>query len=106
MHTVSIALLAVTALVAQVGFFSNATPPVRYRHNATLTVDLQDQAAISRTCQSLFGRPPPGAQTNACFTGERAILPNPCTFPKSDIYAHLLCHELAHRNGWPATHGP
>jgi antirestriction protein ArdC len=32
-------------------------------------------------------------------------MPNPCAFPDSDAYAHLLCHELGHANGWPPTHG-
>jgi antirestriction protein ArdC len=44
-------------------------------------------------------------KTNACATGERLVLPNPCAFGSNDRYAALLCHELGHANGWPPTHG-
>jgi hypothetical protein len=41
----------------------------------------------------------------ACASGRRITMPNPCDYPAGDEYAALLCHELGHLNGWPATHG-
>jgi hypothetical protein len=31
--------------------------------------------------------------------------PNPCPLALRDLYAAILCHEIGHLNGWPATHG-
>ena len=39
----------------------------------------------------------------ACEKGGTLIMPNPCLYPEMkdvDSYAHLLCHEKAHINGW------
>jgi len=44
-------------------------------------------------------------KTDACETGGRIIAPNPCSFPDTDAYARILCHEIGHANGWPSTHG-
>ena len=68
-------------------------------------VQRADQGEIQRVCEAKFGAPPAGMRTNACDTGERMVMPNPCNFPDTDRYAHLLCHELGHANGWPPTHG-
>ena len=38
-------------------------------------------------------------------SGGRVIAPNPCSYPETDLYARILCHEIGHANGWPATHG-
>jgi hypothetical protein len=40
-----------------------------------------------------------GCQTRALIT-----LANPCEIEASGWYARTLCHELAHANGWSATH--
>ena len=84
--------------------FSDARPPVRFQGDATVKLEITDQAGIERACHPLFGAPPAGMKTDACQTGDRVILPNPCTFPESDRYAALLCHELAHANGWSRNH--
>ncbi len=85
--------------------FSDSRPPERLQGDATTVVQFTHQAGIDASCQSLFGAPPPGMKTNACFTGKKIIMPNPCAFPDSDPYAHMLCHELGHVNGWPPNHG-
>jgi hypothetical protein len=100
------AVVAAAAVVAKPGLYNDGTPPKRFRHDATITVQLTDQPGINRDCQALFGKPPPGSKTNACYTGTKAIMPNPCDYPATDAYAHMLCHELGHANGWPSTHGP
>ena len=105
MSDVPIALLG--ALVAGLGatLFSNSAPPERYTRDASLVLSISDQAGIEQTCQPLFGVPPPGRKTLGCTVGDTVTLPNPCTFPETETYARMLCHELGHVNGWPATHG-
>ena len=96
---------AATALAPNSTVLSDVTPPARYQGDATMTVQATDQAGINAACNPLFGAPPAGMKTNACATGRRVVVPNPCRFDQSDRYAHLLCHELGHVNGWPSTHG-
>ncbi len=97
------AAFAAALVAAGANLFSDDRPPERYRANAAFTVELKDQAGIDRSCQPLFGEPPKGMKTDACATGERVILPNPCDYPE-ESYARMLCHELGHVNGWPPTH--
>jgi hypothetical protein len=100
-------LLAVAAitLAPNSTTISDARPPQRFHDDRTVTVQFTDQTGINRVCHPRFGAPPAGMKTNACATGKRVVAPNPCEFDQSDAYAHLLCHELGHMNGWPATHG-
>lgn len=85
--------------------YSDRTPPVRFQGDATVSLELSDQQGIDRRCHPRFGAPPAGMKTDACEMDGRVVAPNPCTYPDSDAYAHLLCHELGHVNGWPRTHG-
>lgn len=98
---------AATTIAAAAGStpFSDGRPPERFQSDRTLVIEMRDQAGISGQCQALFGKPPQGMKTNACYTGDKLIMPNPCSFPPTDTYAHMLCHELGHANGWPSTHG-
>jgi hypothetical protein len=96
--------LLIAAAVAATPY-SDARPPVTLQQNRTVTVEFAGQGRINSVCHSLFGAPPAGMKTNACATGQRLMLPNPCAFGPSDRYAALLCHELGHANGWPSTHG-
>ncbi|MGZ8363994.1 MAG: hypothetical protein ACXW3D_08730 [Caulobacteraceae bacterium] len=86
--------------------FSDGLPPSRYRSQADITtlLEVTNQPGIDKACSALFTPPPPGMKTNACFTGQKIIMPNPCDFP-NETYAKLLCHEMGHVNGWPSTHG-
>jgi hypothetical protein len=105
-HFLAIASAAVAInLAPHSALFSDATPPARFQHDRTITLEFAQGSDITRECQGRFGVPPAGYKTNACYTGTRAIMPNPCTFPQTDGYAHMLCHELGHANGWPRTHG-
>jgi hypothetical protein len=78
---------------------------VRFQHNATVILTTADQDGINRACLPDFGAAPEGMKTDACEIGGKVIAPNPCSYPETDSYAHLLCHEIGHANGWPATHG-
>jgi hypothetical protein len=99
------AALAVALPVSQPSLYSDAVPPARFQHNATVELEIAGQQKIDQTCHSLFGQPPTGMKTDACTTGRHLILPDPCAKAATESYARLLCHELAHANGWPSTHG-
>ena len=98
------AVLAAVAAPSAPALFSDAKPPARFQGPTTVVLQVTDQAGIDRVCHPLFGKPPAGMKTDACHTGEKVVLPNPCTFPQSDGYARMLCHELGHANGWSANH--
>jgi hypothetical protein len=100
-----LAVLIAAALAVHSTPFSDGRPPSAFQHDATVTVEFAGQQKIDDTCHPLFGAPPKGMRTMACDTGKKVLMPNPCTYPESDRYAHLLCHELGHVNGWPPTHG-
>ena len=97
-------LAAAAALLPGAGAFSDGRPPERFQGDATVQLEVTDQAGVDRVCQPLFGKPPAGAKTVACQTGRRVIAPNPCLYP-TETYAQMLCHELGHANGWASTHG-
>ena len=101
---VVLAAAAAVALPPNSTPYSDGRPPARYQGGATVMLQTTDQAGINSTCQALFGAPPAGMKMNACNTGERIVMPNPCDYP-NEAYAKLLCHELGHANGWPMTHG-
>jgi hypothetical protein len=101
----AIVLSAALALAPHSTPFSDGRPPAVFQHGATFTLEVAGQEQIDDTCHPLFGDPPKGMRTMACDTGQKVLMPNPCSFPDSDRYAHLLCHELGHVNGWPPTHG-
>lgn len=96
---------AAVATATAPSLYSDARPPVRFQSDATVSLQLSNQAGIDRACHPLFGPPPAGMKTDACEVAGRIVAPNPCAYPDTDAYAHLLCHELGHANGWPRTHG-
>jgi hypothetical protein len=85
--------------------YSNERPPERFQGNATIVLTTADQTGVDQACLAQFGPAPEGMKTDACETGGRIFAPNPCSFPETDLYARILCHEIGHANGWPATHG-
>lgn len=80
-------------------------PPARFAGGNAARVYFTTQAVINRKCDDIPD--PPGFYTEACSSGPHPntiYAPNPCAFPAGDDYARLLCHELAHLNGWPESH--
>lgn len=76
-------------------------PPVRYRGTGMVIVIYGSQALIDKEC----GKAPKNFVTEACASEQREVLPDPCTFPKTDDYARIACHENAHFfRDWPETH--
>jgi hypothetical protein len=103
---IRVLLVVLLSASAPISLFTDAPPPERFQNNTHFTIEVADQTRIDAVCQGQFGAPPSGMKTDACTTAGRVLMPNPCTFSKSDAYARLLCHEMAHVNGWPSTHGP
>lgn len=87
------------------GLVNDATPPERFRSDASSRVTYLPPEAVDRACAP---EPRPcGVVYYGCATHGRVTLPNPCAAQfAGERFAELACHELGHVNGWPATHGP
>lgn len=76
-------------------------PPQRYQGDVAVVTVFSRQAIIEQC----------GAEAIvACaktYTNGTVILfvPNPCVLAGKELYATILCHEIGHVSGWPATHG-
>src|SRR5690348_11399041 len=76
--------------------------PPEYQHETVVVLHTVDtQGEINFIC----GKAPKGYKTLACNQdGTKLIyIPNPCLVPEAsnyDSYAHLLCHEIGHTEGW------
>jgi hypothetical protein len=74
--------------------------PEQYRGDNSVVVHFTTQEEITSKC----GPVPAGLYVLGCkFNPNVLYMPNPCK--DKDVenpasYAHLLCHELAHVNGW------
>jgi len=104
MSDLASAAFAAMLAAASTALFTDAQPPERFQSPTVFVLEVGTQAAIESRCQPLFGVPPAGMKTDACAAGGRVVAPNPCDFD-SERYARMLCHEMAHVNGWPPTHG-
>ncbi len=86
--------------------YSDALPPQRYAKEGFATVAFLTPENVVKACKV---KVPPGARLMACagqVKGRRTIImPIPYEYGKSEYYARLMAHELAHNQGWPATHG-
>ena len=99
------AVVAAVLMAASSALFTDARPPERFQSPTRFVMEVRNQAAIDSICHPLFGVPPAGMKTDACAVEGRVIAPNPCDFAATERYARMLCHEMAHVNGWPPTHG-
>ncbi len=76
-------------------------PLAEYRNDTRAMVHFTQAAA--QQCNEIFDL----AGVDACArigVGE-VWMPNPCSaYWRGDRYADLMCHEIGHTNGWPATH--
>lgn len=88
--------------------YSNDLPPVKFQGNAPPTViQTVDDTNTKKTC----GVAKTGWRFMACEYDKQGVpvilMPNPCSYPEAideNSYAHLLCHEFGHANGWNADH--
>lgn len=77
----------------------NLNIPPQYMGDTIVIISTEDQKAINKDC----GKAEKNYVTLACADVTIIYMPNPCFYPEEknhDSYAHLLCHELAHINGW------
>lgn len=101
----ALAAFAVLAIAGSALAWGGAVrPPRRYQGDTTATVELLDPERVPPLCKALGGFSPPGQYAVACATGRTIVMPNPCRWPNRSDYADLLCHEMAHVNGWPSDH--
>lgn len=97
-------LLAGCMTVAPLEPVKNA--PAEFRGDNTVAVEFVSPMLVGARCAQrgahIFGVP----QLNSmgCGDGRMITMPNPCQTITSGWYARLLCHELAHANGWSRTH--
>lgn len=100
----------ILAQVVAATSYSNGTPPEKYQGNPPMSqIVIIDNANSEDTC----GVAASGWHFMACsFRGKNGIpvilMPNLCLYPEAKkdpySYAHLLCHEFGHVNGWNAEH--
>lgn len=84
--------------------WSTGAPPERYQGNTRASeIRFASPDEVDRIRNN--GVPTCGYRVRACEIDGRLVMPNPCTFTQIEPYAHLLCHEVGHLNGWPLTHG-
>lgn len=81
------------------GIFSDASPPMQFRGDASVGVSFVGDVDSATAC----GNAGHDHHFVACTRNGVMVLPNPCSFD-DEYFAHLACHELAHRNGWAADH--
>lgn len=78
--------------------------PPEFQHGGTMKVHMVDtQAEINKAC----GVAPAGMRFLGCAKDSHDITVfNPCSYPEAkdvNSFAHVMCHEKAHANGW--VHG-
>lgn len=84
-------------------YYSNGSPPERFRTGVKFVVVFGTADEVHATCAAAALPVPCGSRYGGCVIGSTVHVPNPCE--RTGDYADLLCHELAHVNGWPASHG-
>jgi hypothetical protein len=78
-------------------------PPLRFQGDGKATVYTHTDD-LRPICDPA-GNVPRSGTLLACRLGNTIHLPNPCRYP-NESFAVLMCHEYAHRAGWPRMHGP
>jgi hypothetical protein len=99
-----------TLLALLVGVtYNNDLPPVKYQDNPPPSVVIiVDKTNSEKAC----GVASEGWTLVACEWKTKEGVPvimidNPCKYPEAkDVYtfAHRMCHEFGHANGWNAKH--
>ena len=92
--------LAVAIVISPLMITDNFHVPEQYQQGATRIVHFVDtQAEIDKAC----GKAQRGLNTLGCAKDDGIYVTNPCKLKDAqtpETYEHLMCHELAHTNGW------
>lgn len=88
------------AMVVMAHASINDPIPEQYQKNTTVKLVTMTQEEINKTCGVS-----PGFDTIACadIGGKHIFAPNACLYPEAkdvNSYAHMICHETAHTEGW------
>lgn len=79
-------------------------PPAGFQGDAVVTVRFIDAANVDGACRDPADRRPARGRIHGCERDGVITVPNPCRWPNGSDLRDLLCHEMAHANGWPGTH--
>ena len=82
------------------------SPPGVYQQNNTVAVEFVHPTMVGFRCAERGAKflGMPGINSGACADLTLITMPNPCYTVTSGWYARVLCHELAHTNGWSHSH--
>lgn len=87
------------------GEICDGWPPERFEADMN-RVPVTFSSSVGAACEAVGLEQTESTITKGCsVSGGRnygIIVSNPCK--EKGSYAKLLCHELAHMNGWPADH--
>ncbi|ACT59478.1 hypothetical protein [Hirschia baltica] len=81
-------------------------PPLSYRFDTTVPVEFVHPTKVGFRCAERGAKflMMPGINSQACASPDLVTMPNPCMTVTGGWYAAVLCHELAHANGWSPSH--
>lgn len=77
-------------------------PPTKYQGNNSAIVVFVDIDKVDAGCRNIGGVG--DYNIRGCEKGGVIVFPNPCQWPNKSDLRDLMCHELAHANGWPPDH--
>ena len=110
---VSLFLGSSVVVAAPPSLWNQEIPPVRFQGPAMAVTVFLPPYRVREECQKRIKETPPeGIEIKACRIPpdepggiSLLVLPDPCLLAPQEYYAKVLCHEIAHINGWPNTHG-
>ncbi len=78
--------------------------PIPYEYRGSTKIKVVFKETFWDVAESCGGQAP-GWTIFGCYDPDKDVLvmPNPCYYPEAGTigsYAHLMCHEKAHKNGW------
>lgn len=95
---VALATMAAGLPLAPRGLIFAGMPPERFQYDSSARIVFTGD--LNRYC----GEPAPDHHFAGCERANTIYMPNPCPEAETDHYAKILCHEMAHVNGWSAVH--
>lgn len=77
-----------------------------FRHDTTVPIEFVRPEKIAFRCVERGAKISTAGdgKLQGCATVDLVTLPNPCFVKTFGWYNNLLCHEMAHANGWPPNH--
>lgn len=81
-------------------------PPENYQENTTATVEFVSPNEVQAVCLAKGAQRPQGRTILGCERDGVITVPNPCSLGPDGYFRDLLCHEMAHVNGWTHPSDP